>query len=82
MDVTGHAEFFTWDGHILYCQIHVCILFIMWCIVYFVDEKEKYDPSLFRDAIITGLNETDGDLESVSIKIDWLLVLNITFNNI
>lgn len=34
------------------------------------DEKEKYDPSLFRDAIISGLNETDGDLELVSKYLD------------
>lgn len=34
------------------------------------DEKEKYDPSLFRDAIIQGLNETDGDLEKVSKYLD------------
>ncbi|VDI15498.1 eIF5-mimic protein 2-like [Mytilus galloprovincialis] len=34
------------------------------------DEKEKYDPSLFRDAIIAGLNETDGDLDLVSKYLD------------
>ena len=31
------------------------------------DEKEKYDPSAFRDAIIQGLNETGADLEQVII---------------
>lgn len=34
------------------------------------DEKEKYDPSSFRDAIIQGLNETGGDLELVSKFLD------------
>lgn len=34
------------------------------------DEKEKYDPNSFRDAIIQGLNETDGDLEKVSKFLD------------
>ena len=32
---------------------------------FFSDEKEKYDPSAFRDAIIQGLNETGADLEQV-----------------
>lgn len=34
------------------------------------DEKEKYDPSAFRDAIIQGLNETGADLEQVSKFLD------------
>ena len=34
--------------------------------LFFPDEKEKYDPSAFRDAIIQGLNETGADLEQVS----------------
>ena len=29
------------------------------------DEKEKYDPSNFRDAIISSLNEIGYDLEQV-----------------
>lgn len=33
---------------------------------YFLDEKEKYDPNSFRDAVIQGLNETGADLEKVS----------------
>jgi hypothetical protein len=32
----------------------------------FSDEKEKYDPSAFRDALIQGINDTEGDLELVS----------------
>uniref|UniRef100_A0A0L8FYX2 W2 domain-containing protein n=1 Tax=Octopus bimaculoides TaxID=37653 RepID=A0A0L8FYX2_OCTBM len=34
------------------------------------DEKEKYDPSSFRDAIILGLNECSNDLEQVSKYLD------------
>ncbi|XP_076456175.1 eIF5-mimic protein 2-like [Babylonia areolata] len=34
------------------------------------DEKEKYDPNSFRDAVIQGLNETQGDLEKVSKFLD------------
>lgn len=34
------------------------------------DEKEKYDPSSFRDAILQGLNETGSDLEQVSKFLD------------
>lgn len=34
------------------------------------DEKEKYDPSAFRDAILQGLNEADNDIEQVSKFLD------------
>lgn len=34
------------------------------------DEKEKYDPSAFRDALIQGINDTEGDLELVSKFLD------------
>ncbi|XP_048780210.1 eIF5-mimic protein 2-like [Ostrea edulis] len=34
------------------------------------DEKEKYDPSSFRDAIIQGLTETDNDLDQVAKYLD------------
>jgi len=30
------------------------------------DEKERYDPTTFRDQIVTGLNEANADLEQVS----------------
>jgi len=30
------------------------------------DEKEKYDPTTFRDQIVAGLNETNNDLEEAS----------------
>jgi len=34
------------------------------------DEKEKYDPTAFRDSIIAALGECGGDLELVSKKLD------------
>lgn len=34
------------------------------------DEKEKYDPSAFRDTIVQGLTEAGGDLEQVSKFLD------------
>ncbi|GFO00381.1 basic leucine zipper and w2 domain-containing protein 1 [Plakobranchus ocellatus] len=34
------------------------------------DEKEKYDPTAFRDSIIAGLNTCGGDLEQVSRYLD------------
>ncbi|XP_078716300.1 eIF5-mimic protein 1 isoform X2 [Lampetra fluviatilis] len=34
------------------------------------DEKEKFEPSLFRDAVVQGLDETAGDLEAVSRFLD------------
>lgn len=34
-------------------------------ILCFVDEKEKYDPTNFRDQIVNGLNEAQKDLEQV-----------------
>ncbi|XP_005100739.1 basic leucine zipper and W2 domain-containing protein 1 [Aplysia californica] len=34
------------------------------------DEKEKYDPTAFRDSIVAGLGECGGDLEQVSRYLD------------
>jgi len=34
------------------------------------DEKEKYDPTGFRDAVIAGLEKTGGDLEAISKYLD------------
>jgi hypothetical protein len=34
------------------------------------DEKEKYDPSAFRDAILQGLNEANNDIDQVSKFLD------------
>jgi hypothetical protein len=34
------------------------------------DEKEKYDPTAFRDAVLQGLNEAGPDLEQISKYLD------------
>lgn len=34
------------------------------------DEKEKFEPTVFRDTIVLGLNDTGGDLEAVSKFLD------------
>ena len=34
------------------------------------DEKEKYDPTGFRDAVIEGLEKTSGDLEQIFKYLD------------
>ena len=34
------------------------------------DEKEKYDPAAFRDAVVQGLNEAGTDLDQVSKYLD------------
>lgn len=35
-----------------------------------IDEKEKFDPSAFRDAIVQGLEEAGSDLDAVSKFLD------------
>lgn len=35
-----------------------------------IDEREKYDPTGFRDAVIAGLEKTEGDLEQISKFLD------------
>ena len=57
-----------WKSAIVYhlwteCQ-RLFITTVFACL--FLDEKEKYDPSAFRDAVIQGLNETEADLDLVS----------------
>lgn len=34
------------------------------------DEREKYDPTGFRDAVIAGLEKTEGDLDQISKFLD------------
>lgn len=34
------------------------------------DEREKYDPTGFRDAVIAGLEKTGGDLDAISKFLD------------
>lgn len=43
---------------------------IIWKLLFLLilDEKEKYDPTSFRDQIVAGLNEANEDLEQVCIK--------------
>lgn len=36
----------------------------------FLDEKEKFEPTVFRDTIVSGLNEAGGDLDSVAKFLD------------
>lgn len=35
-----------------------------------VDEKEKFEPTVFRDTIVQGLNEAGDDLEAVAKFLD------------
>ena len=49
-----------------FCSVERFVLYKNCPLLLFLsDEKEKYDPNSFRDAIIQGLNETEGDLEKV-----------------
>ncbi|XP_035536917.1 basic leucine zipper and W2 domain-containing protein 2-like [Morone saxatilis] len=34
------------------------------------DEKEKFEPTVFRDTIVLGLNEAGGDLDAVAKFLD------------
>uniref|UniRef100_A0A8C2D075 5MP1/2-like HEAT domain-containing protein n=1 Tax=Cyprinus carpio TaxID=7962 RepID=A0A8C2D075_CYPCA len=34
------------------------------------DEKEKFEPTVFRDTIVQGLNEAGGDLDAVAKFLD------------
>uniref|UniRef100_A0A672GMY3 5MP1/2-like HEAT domain-containing protein n=1 Tax=Salarias fasciatus TaxID=181472 RepID=A0A672GMY3_SALFA len=34
------------------------------------DEKEKFEPTVFRDTIVSGLNEAGGDLDAVAKFLD------------
>ena len=42
----------------MYCYVHTFVIFS--------DEKEKYDPNTFRDAILQGLTEAGTDLDQAS----------------
>jgi len=41
----------------------------------FPDEKEKYDPNTFRDAILQGLTEAGTDLDQAS-HVSWELQIS------
>lgn len=38
--------------------------------VFILDEKEKFEPTVFRDTLIQGLNEAGDDLEAVAKFLD------------
>ena len=53
----------------------VFLLLILFCSLFIspfrsIDEKEKYDPIGFRDAVIAGIDKTGGDLEAISKYLD------------
>ena len=43
--------------------------------MHFSDEKEKYDPSSFRDQIVAGLNDVNADLEQVRLSFIKFFIL-------
>jgi len=47
---------------ITWLNIYIGIYFNL---IYFIDEKEKYDPFGFRDFILGGLNNAGTDLEAI-----------------
>lgn len=55
----------TWNTVIIVKYIY-CSPFVILLRSLFVDEKEKYDPAAFRDAILQGFDEANGDLEQVN----------------
>ncbi len=40
------------------------------CVCSLTDEKEKFEPTVFRDTIVQGLNEAGGDLDAVAKFLD------------
>ena len=46
--------------------------------VVFSDEKEKYDPNTFRDAILQGLTEAGTDLDQASTPVTFSQILTKT----
>ena len=52
----------------MYCYVHMFV----------VDEKEKYDPTTFRDAILQGLTEAGTDLDQASTRITFSQILTKT----
>lgn len=39
-------------------------------LIFFSDEKEKFEPTVFRDTLVQGLNEAGDDLEAVAKFLD------------
>ena len=38
------------------------------------DEKEKYDPTAFRDSIVQGLTEAQGDIEQLALTLTLTII--------
>ncbi|KAL2080496.1 hypothetical protein ACEWY4_024289 [Coilia grayii] len=47
----------------------VCVCVCV-CVYVCADEKEKFEPTVFRDTIVLGLNESGGDLDAVAKFLD------------
>jgi len=43
-------------------------------VLIYADEKEKYDPSTFRDSIVQGLTDAQGDIEQVYQHANYYLL--------
>lgn len=59
-----------WIDHWILNDIKEYHHYIVWNILYWTDEREKYDPTGFRDAILLGLEKTGNDLEAISKYLD------------
>lgn len=51
------------------CIVLYKLLFVLIFVIH-LDEREKYDPSGFRDSILVGLDKAGPDLEAVSKFLD------------
>ncbi|OXU32042.1 hypothetical protein TSAR_004340 [Trichomalopsis sarcophagae] len=52
---------------VVFCNANRCSTC---CLFVIADEKEKYDPTGFRDAVISGLEKAGNDLEAISKYLD------------
>lgn len=50
--------------------MYVCLLHLFHKFYLLLDEKERYDPVGFRDAIISGLDKCANDFEAISRYLD------------
>uniref|UniRef100_A0A673G3P0 eIF5-mimic protein 1 n=1 Tax=Sinocyclocheilus rhinocerous TaxID=307959 RepID=A0A673G3P0_9TELE len=53
-------------------NVCTCVYFVSFlsCVSSLTDEKEKFEPTVFRDTIVQGLNEAGGDLDAVAKFLD------------
>lgn len=56
----------------MFALLMLCNLVSTYSLICFslLDEKEKFDPQGFRDNILLGIKETNGDLEALSKYLD------------